>query len=535
LIIITELCERYSYYGLRSVLIMYLTKKLNYSDSTAQAIYAYIMSIAYTMPLIGGALADSVLGKFRTILMCSIVYIAGAATLAFWQERPGAFLGLIMICMGTGGIKPNISSFGGDQLDPNNSTLSNTFFNMFYFSINVGSVMSTLVTPEIREHYSFRTAFAIPAVMLCVATLVFFLGRNYYHHAQPQGSPLIRVYKIIRAALRNKNKAEVNETSSLLPPEADSAVIANNAEHVQQAPEQSANVGDNSNQPADSDMDELGYKRNWLDHARAEFPDSDVNDVKQVWRLVPILAFLPIFWTLFDQQGSTWSLQAKKLDLNTFFGKLKPEQMQAMNPILIVCLVPIAQGVVYPFLRRRGFPLSPLNRMIFGMILTTCAFASAGVLDLMIQHQGSGKVKCYYQIPQYVLLSTAELLVSTTGLEFAFTQAPSTMKSTVASLYLLTVAIGDIVAGSIFSAVKTKPFIISYLCAGLMLLNAFIFSFITRSYKFAPGTDPDEQLAQFLQQDRAANMSKDPKEPLLLVEEHSERSENAEAASPQPQ
>ena len=172
-----EMCERFSFYGLKAILPLYLTEHLNVSEDTATAcVHAFIFG-AYAFPIIGGWLSDSVIGKYRTILYLSMVYVLGSIVLSVTAipgvtgDPPhwwGCLLGLTLIAFGTGGIKPCVSSFGGDQFKPTQTRLLQSFFSLFYISINVGSIASTFLTPIIRKNVSFWAAFLLPAVLLAV-------------------------------------------------------------------------------------------------------------------------------------------------------------------------------------------------------------------------------------------------------------------------------------------------------------------------------------------------------------------------------
>ena len=146
LIILNELCERFSYYGLRTVLILYLTQFIKINDNTATAYYHAFTMICYFTPVIGAIISDGYIGKFRTILYISIVYCIGELILSLTAMKPlgapnliGPLVGLTVIGLGTGGIKPCVSAFGGDQFKNEQKKHLDTFFSMFYLSINIGA------------------------------------------------------------------------------------------------------------------------------------------------------------------------------------------------------------------------------------------------------------------------------------------------------------------------------------------------------------------------------------------------------------
>lgn len=199
-ILVVELCERFSYYGLRALLSSYLVDELHFSDDEAKAVFAYTVSIAYLMPIIGGFVADSFLGKFATIAAFSCVYVIGSTGLAFSALDPStwaAFTALFLISIGTGGIKPCVSSFGADQMQTNDPHALSTYFHIFYFSINLGSVGSIILTPILRDEYSYAVAFFVPASLLLLAVFIFVAGRPKYVLLPPQVRRKMRCFTAI--------------------------------------------------------------------------------------------------------------------------------------------------------------------------------------------------------------------------------------------------------------------------------------------------------------------------------------------------
>lgn len=466
-IIAMELCERFAFYGLRSILTTYMVHKLHYGEDTAKAIYSYTCSIAYFMPLFGGYVADALLGKFWTIFAFSVIYVAGSTTLAVTSiaaSRVGAFVGLAGIAIGTGGIKPCVAAFGAEQLRTTNAAALSTYFLFFYFCINAGSVLSTLLMPVIRSEFSFSVAFVIPAVLLFIALVIFTIGRKWYIIHPPQGSVLTKMVKVICAARREKKAVAASGAPVDLTPLINTRRKRRHLEDgVLSAPRPDT-------------------EPHWLDFAKRSRPVGDVEDTKKIWSLLPIFAALPIFWTLFDQQGSSWVLQADKLDRNVFGHLVQPEQVQALNACSVLILVPIFDGVIYPFLRNRGFQVSHLGRMLVGMVFAASAYLFAAWNDHAIATQGLHVVPIYHQLPQYLIMTIAEILISVTGLDLAYTQAPASAKATVAAIYNLTTAVGDLLAGVVFSAFTFSAMHFSLLCAGLMGVNICIFALIAVWY-----------------------------------------------------
>uniref|UniRef100_A0A8C6THS8 Solute carrier family 15 member 1 n=1 Tax=Neogobius melanostomus TaxID=47308 RepID=A0A8C6THS8_9GOBI len=167
-IVVNEFCERFSYYGMRAVLVLYFTYFLNWDDDFATSIYHVFVALCYLTPILGAIVADSWLGKFKTIIYLSIVYALGQIAMAISaihdltdKDRNGSpdnmtlhvvlsMVGLFLIALGTGGIKPCVAAFGGDQFSNQQEKQRSTFFSVFYLCINGGSLLSTIITPILR-------------------------------------------------------------------------------------------------------------------------------------------------------------------------------------------------------------------------------------------------------------------------------------------------------------------------------------------------------------------------------------------------
>jgi len=192
-----EAAERFSYYGVNGILVMFMTTFLMnsrgqldvMSETEANGWYHMFVTAVYGLPLLGAVLADAVLGKYRTIFWLSIVYCFGHFTLAINDTRMGLAIGLGLIALGAGGIKPCVSANVGDQFGPSNHHLLTRVFSWFYFSINLGSAFSTILIPWLLHYKRFgpRWAFGVPGIAMLVATIVFFLGRKKFVHIPPAG------------------------------------------------------------------------------------------------------------------------------------------------------------------------------------------------------------------------------------------------------------------------------------------------------------------------------------------------------------
>ncbi|MFM1823259.1 MAG: hypothetical protein RI967_1525 [Planctomycetota bacterium] len=456
-----EAAERFSFYGMKTILAVFMTQYLVSSAGTpdymtqtqAREYVALFVASAYFFPIIGALIADAFLGKYLTIMILSVVYCLGHGALAL-IDLPSPFLqatfepktymviGLLLIAVGSGGIKPCVSAHVGDQFGKSNSHLLSKVFGWFYFSINFGSFFSTLLTPWLLKHYGPGWAFGVPGILMALATFVFWLGRHRYIHIRPKGFGF------------------VTETFS---------------------------------------REGLGA----------------------IARLVSIYVFVAVFWSLYDQSGGAWVLQASQMNTNFLGITWLESQVQAINPLLILCYIPLFSYVVYPLVGK-VVRLTPLRKIGAGLFLTVVAFGisatvqqkidaeqsaflakiepmvASGAIDMpktkealaavernatilsldalsekvaadaalaadpAWQREVSGALAAggiavagdgtrhdaewpsiAWQLFAYVVLTAAEVLVSITCLEFSYTQAPNKMKSLIMSLYLLSVSAGN--------------------------------------------------------------------------------------------
>ncbi len=195
-----EAAERFSYYGMRAILVVFMMQYVvnasgqldTVPEPEAREYYHYFMTAVYFFPILGALISDGLLGKYRTIIYLSLVYCLGHLALALDDSWRGLTIGLALIAIGAGGIKPCVSAQVGDQFSRRNEHLIERVFGWFYFSINFGSFFSTLWIPYLLDVYGPHVAFAVPGILMLLATIVFWAGRNRYAHIPPGGLGFVR-------------------------------------------------------------------------------------------------------------------------------------------------------------------------------------------------------------------------------------------------------------------------------------------------------------------------------------------------------
>ena len=395
-IIGNEAAERFSFYGMKGILTIFMSTMLVYmpggvldeqmSESDVVSWYHWFVGAVYITPLLGAFIADAFLGKYLTIMLLSIVYCLGHGALAlmgaqipFMDEplNPSFFfvLGLILICLGSGGIKPCVSAHVGDQFGESSAKIWMTkIFMVFYLSINIGAALSNLATPWLLHHYGPHWAFGVPGVLMAIATLTFWLGRKKFIHVPPGGMAFVR---------------------------------------------------------------EVFSSRG----------------IKAILKLSIIYLFVAVFWALFDQTGSTWVLQAEDMNRNWLGINWLSAQIQAINPVMILILTPLFGWLVYPAIDKI-WPLTPMRKICIGLFIMAGGFAIIAVAQELIDAGHTPSIG--WQVLAYAIITTAEVLVSITCLEFSYTQAPRKMKSIIMGFFLASVTVGNVIT-SLVSSVSVAP------------------------------------------------------------------------------
>jgi len=414
-IIANDIAERFSFYGMKAILVIFMTQYLvardgtlaTFSDEDAKSYFHLFAATAYFLPIVGAIVSDAFLGKYRTIILLSLVYCGGHLALGVDDTKVGLFLGLSLIAMGSGGIKPCVASHVGDQFGKTNQHLLARAFSWYYLGINIGSATSSLLTPWLLEHYGPSVAFGVPGGFMAAATLTFWLGRNKYIHIQPTGMSYIR---------------------DITGPEGR----------------------------------------------------------RVVKRLVIIYIFVAAFWSLFDQMGSTWVLQAENMDKHIFGYELLSSQIQAFNPFLIIVLIPVFTYIVYP-IAGRFVELTSMRKMTLGMFLTATPFVVTAWCEHRIQAGITPHIA--WQLLAYLLLTIAEVMLAITCMEFSYTQAPKRMKSLVMSLFYLSISAGNLFTAAVNQIIQNPDGSnrldgASYhlFFAGFMLITAILFAIYSNFY-----------------------------------------------------
>ncbi|MEO6103751.1 MAG: oligopeptide:H+ symporter [Pseudoxanthomonas sp.] len=458
-IIGNEACERFSFYGMRNILVQFMVSSVILAylpdadrEGAAKDVFHSFVIGVYFFPLLGGWLSDRFFGKYNTVLWFSLIYCAGHACLALFEDnRNGFYAGLFLIALGSGGIKPLVVSFVGDQFDESNKSMAKVVFDFFYWIINFGSFFASLLMPLFLRSYGPAVAFGIPGILMFIATLVFWLGRRQYVRVPPtHGEDPDSFFNVARTALAARLDGQGNTGLRVAQAGVALAVAMLLCWALKPA-----------FWPADFGFvitaclalgvliafGGIGVSMQ-LERARGHHPDAAIDSVRAVLRVIIVFALTTPFWSLFDQKASTWVLQGKTMvvphDQWWWPSWLVKEatQMQALNPLLVMAIIPFNNLVLYPALRRWGVEPTALRRMGWGIALSGVAWIAAGMIQLSID--GGDPVSLAWQVAPYALLTFGEVLVSATALEFAYSQATQAMKGVVMAFWYLASTFGSL-------------------------------------------------------------------------------------------
>lgn len=476
-IIGNEAAERFNFYGLRAILTTFLIAQFyNHSGSkdpavvqvaeaTASAKTHDFVAMTYLLPMFGGMVADWFWGKYKTILYLSIVYAVGSLLVALSVNNEVMFTSaLMLIAIGAGGIKPCVSANVGDQFDQSNEHMLPKAFDAFYASINVGSVFSILLIPYLKDAFGPAIAFGVPAIAMMIAVFFFWWGRNKYRRVPPPEADSNKMVILLTAFL------------SLLA----SYLYFDKVKH--------AGIG-----PV------LGawlilvialafiFKKQWFAKpgnfiginlyaltnggfgaAAKEYGAETIEGIRSVWRVLSVFAFIPIFWALWDQSQSEWVVQASKMDLNWLGIEWKAEQISFVNAAFILLFIPLFSFGIYPMLNKVGIKVTPLRKIGAGFVLTALSFVVVAIAQGWID--AGEKPNISWQILAFVLLTAGEVLISITGLEYAYTQSPPSMKSTIMACFLLSITLGNTLVSVIQNNISNGGFFAQFHGAGFFWL-----------------------------------------------------------------
>jgi len=447
-ILFCEMCERLVYYGISGNLLLFLKSEPMSLDSAKASSFVLVFTgVSYFVPIFGGWLADSVAGKYNTLFGSILIYFVGTALLpvvAFdYSKHVGAqyelnevgkwlfiVISMLFISIGTGGIKANVAPFGAEQVKSLGPAAITVFFNWFYWFINVGSFVAFTLIVYVQTNITdgFFWGYLILTGGILIAAFILMSGRSKYIYKPPNGSVITDIFKIIFRAIKRRR------------------ILKNAPEHMR--------------------CDGL------LDYARVRYGgpylDGQVDTVSALIRILPVMATLIIYWTIYFQMQTSFLLQGLGMDLHiTKHFKVPPASLSLFDIIIILLLIPFMDRIFYPLCKKLKIRLTSLRKMGIGMVFAVISLIVAALVEVHRRdnYYGvitniSGKeyktsnVTIFYQVPQFLLIGTSEVFTVISGLEFSYAQSPKVLQGVVMGLFLMTSGLGSFLGSALIQIVN---------------------------------------------------------------------------------
>ncbi|KAK9749809.1 hypothetical protein RND81_02G151900 [Saponaria officinalis] len=526
----TECCERLAFFGIFLNLVTYLTQKMHEGNvSAARNVNIWTGTCSLT-PLIGAFLADAYWGRYRTIAIFSLIYVIGMCILTLSASVPAfkpaecvgsvcpsatqgqyalLFGGLYLIAIGTGGIKPCVSTLGAgqfDETDPYETAKKGSFFNWFYFSLSIGSLVASTFIVWIQENVRWGLGFGIPALFMGIAAVSFLSGTFMYRFQRPGGSPSTRICQVIVASLL-KRKLEVPRDVGLLYeiPDQHSAIAGSRKlEHTEELM-----YLDKACVLSDSEKTGAIPSDPWK-----LCTVTQVEELKILIRMLPIWATGFIYSAVYIQMSTIFVEQGTVMDRTLGSFTIPAASLSTFLTLSVLILVPLYDKLLVPLARRftnRRKGISELQRMGIGLLISVLPMVCAALVEIRRLHLAKehglidkpipAPLSIFWQIPQYLFLGIADVFTYVGQLEFFYDQSPDAMRSLGTALCLLETTVGSYVSSLILTVVtsvttgggkpgwipdnlnKGKLYNYFWLWAALSFLNLLLYILFALRYK----------------------------------------------------
>ena len=423
---LTEMWERFSFYGARAMLVLFMTAAiskggLGITDKTANAVYGLFLAGGYLSGIFGGWIADRLVGAQRAVVAGGLFIMTGNAMLTAGDARI-FFLGLLVTMLGVGLLKPNASNIVA-QLYPEGGARRDAGFSFFYMGINMGSVGGSLLVPWFASLYGWHAGFALPATGMVIGLVQFLLTRRYLkgHGAErvpdaQRGSwiPVIALAAIIAVLCALALHGSIQVDASAIGSAATWAfsVLA------------------------------LGYFAYLI-----LFAGLDPAERNRVFVMIALFIGSAMFWAGFEQMGASFNLFAERYTDRHMFGMEIPAGMlQGVNPTFIIIFAPVL-AAVWLGLGRRNRDFSAPVKFAFGLMLMGGGFLVMYFASLHVL--GGTKVLPAWLVFTYLLHSLGELCLSPVGLSSMTKLAPGRFVGQVMGLWFVSMALGGNLAGQL--------------------------------------------------------------------------------------
>ncbi|KAI3464331.1 hypothetical protein Pfo_020994 [Paulownia fortunei] len=530
-IIGVEMAERFAYYGISSNLVSYLTGPLGQSTAAAAANVNAWSGTAFLSPLVGAFVADSFLGRYRTIIIASLLYILGLGFLSLSAALHSSnssdctsavdnmscsppqlqiiffFFSLYLVALAQGGHKPCLQAFGADQFDENDQEeckAKSSFFNWWNFCLCASVLVGLLLLSYIQENLSWELGFGIPCIVMCLALIVFWLGSMTYrfHINSDQRNPFVRISRVFVKAAKNWQAAPTVIS------------IEQEAQQIHPHPREGAHFS--------RFLDKALLEPNGPKDIEKVCSIGDIEDAKAILRLLPIcftcLAYAIVYSqssTLFTKQGATMDRYIS----NSF--QIPAAALQSFIAASLVLFIPLYEGVLVPIARaisQKPSGISMLQRTGAGIFLSIISMVIAGFIErkrlatafeygLVDLPKATVPMSVWWLVPQYLVLGIADVFTLVGLQEFVYDQVPSDLKSMGLALCLGIVGMGSFLSSFLISVIEKATSghgheswfsnnlnrahldYFYWLLAGLSAFSCALYVYFAKSYVYNGRTD----------------------------------------------
>lgn len=522
-IIAIEFSERMSYFGIATSLIIYLTKVIHEDLETAAKSVNHWSGVTTLMPLLGGFVADAYLGRFRTVLVSTIIYLMGLILLTLAWFLPGLracesklcteprkihevffFLAIYLISIGTGGHKPALESFGADQFDDDHSEERKqkmTYFNWWNFALCSGLILGVTVIVYVQDHVNWGVSYIVLTVVMAVSLVIFFMGRPFYRYRAATGSPLTPLFKVLVAAIRKRNLPYPSDPSQLYEIPKSEKTIGRFLCHTSKLKflDKAAILEDNDS-PAEK---QSPWRLATI---------TKVEELKLVLNMIPIwIATLP-FGICVAQCTTFFIKQGVTLDRKIANGfEMPPASAYGLAAIGMMVSVTIYEKILVPKLRKatgneRGINI--LQRIGIGMLFSIVTMVVAALVEKkrlnVVENdpkKSSLSMSIFWLAPQYLIIGFGDGFTLVGLQEYFYDQAPDSMRSLGIAFYLSVIGAGNFVSSWLIAIVARvtkkaghgwfgKDLNTSrldkfyWLLAGITAVNMIFYVFLARRYSY---------------------------------------------------
>lgn len=452
----TELWERFSYYGMKAMLFLFITAEviegpqsgLGINEQDGGAISGLYNSFVYLLALPGGWLADRLIGQRRAVLWGGIVIALGHFSMALTEIRIGFFYsGLVFIIIGTGLLKPNISTMVGELYGNDLGARRDAGFSIFYMAINIGAFTAPLACGTVRDQFGWHYAFGLAGIGMTLGCIWYIKDQAALGTAglEPKSAPEER------PRARKTALAGLCSTAALIA----FLAVGHTAGWFTLTWTGAADFVGTATLIVVALF--LGYV--------AFFTGLSWEESKKVLVIGILFVVTALFWSGFEQASTSLNVFARDFTDRVLFGwEMPTEWLQAVNPLFIVALAPVFGALWIRLASRNLNPSIPMKfslgmlQLAAAFVVLTIAAGLAGGRAVDVGHEGSqGQVSPFWLCLTYLLFTTGELCLSPVGLSTITKLSPEKFTSQMMGIWFIAAALGNLIAGRVGGMIKDLP------------------------------------------------------------------------------